>query len=944
MQLYSGIVEDRNDPRELGRYRVRIFGIHSHDKNEVPTAALPWANPLQPATSAAINGVGQTPKLLLGTNVIVTFMDEDKQRPLILGSIAGIGTESHLMMNGQPVPNDNNSFGFTSMSNGNYVGESDVNRNARSGGTDGLRSTVNAGGIREPEDLRPHRQYPYSQVRFSEGGHFEEWDDTPGNERILTQHVSGSFTEIRPDGTRVDKIVNDNYQLIAGDNKVVISGECTVVIEGDAKLQVGGDFQVDVNKDMIYNVEGSIFFNANEGIYTTTNGDVMDYIVGNRTTLIGKDYDLEVSGDYVNQTVGTQINNVIGDKAEYISGTDSRTIYGNASYTFGANKADLVYGNVLETFNADHTLSIFGNYTHSVQGSIDMASLGESKYSSTQNLSVFTAANLKQHAGAETELVAGSNMRVSASGGTMGIYSNSALDITADGNINIDGGNNIDLNSGARGASSVGAEDPRTVSILEEDIEAFLETKRDESSVASPQTVNMEPAEIEVSIDVPQTSVASTQRGSIPLENYNPLLQGGSGNSLTTNSNPNNFDSSYYDGEGREVSEFENITYQLGGIRNKVVNKDLEELLSIAAKESGVDEVVIVSGKQPGKTGRRTGSTRHDTGWAADFDLKKDGRVLSYNSTTDRQIMTEFTKAAVALGIRAGGISSGYMGPTRFHMDTLGSHVGGPPWDSSRISTWRSAQWFIDAMHNPRGDLEPTESFIANSQTHINTGESVVVYRNNGAPSTSRPPLDRKEVSLLLAEKLRGVGFNDEECLAATAVAFNESGLDLSTEIGYTRTANARIREVFSVTRNMSDDELNRIKQDDYTWFEFVYGVNSPRRTISRQLGNIEVGDGYKYIGRGLIQHTGRYAYETKARQYGFGNTLVDNPELLASDWDVALQYTAKYLEERYQRGRYSDVLWAMRKAVAGSDAAARLNIEHDRHVFRDLDRSWIHR
>ena len=41
---FTGVVEDRNDPAKLGRVRVRCLGFHTEDKNDIPTADLPWAH------------------------------------------------------------------------------------------------------------------------------------------------------------------------------------------------------------------------------------------------------------------------------------------------------------------------------------------------------------------------------------------------------------------------------------------------------------------------------------------------------------------------------------------------------------------------------------------------------------------------------------------------------------------------------------------------------------------------------------------------------------------------------------------------------------------------------------------------------------------------------------------------------------------------------------
>ena len=89
---WFGVVEDRADPLELGRVRVRCFGYHTDDLNEIPLEDLPWAQPIQDITSAALGGIGKSATgLIEGTWVIGFFADgEDAQRPIIMGSLAGI--------------------------------------------------------------------------------------------------------------------------------------------------------------------------------------------------------------------------------------------------------------------------------------------------------------------------------------------------------------------------------------------------------------------------------------------------------------------------------------------------------------------------------------------------------------------------------------------------------------------------------------------------------------------------------------------------------------------------------------------------------------------------------------------------------------------------------------------------------------------------------------
>ena len=85
---WKGVVEDRQDPLFLGRAKVRIFGWHTSDKQQMPTQDLPWAVPSLPIDNGR-NVVG----LKEGDWCWGFFLDgQDAQRPVIVGSIPGIDT------------------------------------------------------------------------------------------------------------------------------------------------------------------------------------------------------------------------------------------------------------------------------------------------------------------------------------------------------------------------------------------------------------------------------------------------------------------------------------------------------------------------------------------------------------------------------------------------------------------------------------------------------------------------------------------------------------------------------------------------------------------------------------------------------------------------------------------------------------------------------------
>ena len=91
---WLGIVEAIGDDASAGRYKVRIFGYHTADREKLPTKDLPWAVPINPVTSAAMNGIMDTPALVNGSTVVGAFLDgEIGQTPVVFGSIAGVPAE-----------------------------------------------------------------------------------------------------------------------------------------------------------------------------------------------------------------------------------------------------------------------------------------------------------------------------------------------------------------------------------------------------------------------------------------------------------------------------------------------------------------------------------------------------------------------------------------------------------------------------------------------------------------------------------------------------------------------------------------------------------------------------------------------------------------------------------------------------------------------------------
>ncbi|MFZ9301802.1 MAG: hypothetical protein ACO239_00440 [Sediminibacterium sp.] len=76
------MVEDRKDPLKTGRCRVRIVGIHTDNKQMLPTEALPWAGVMTSAQLTDIPAEGEW--------VVGFFMEGETDFPIIFGVMRGI--------------------------------------------------------------------------------------------------------------------------------------------------------------------------------------------------------------------------------------------------------------------------------------------------------------------------------------------------------------------------------------------------------------------------------------------------------------------------------------------------------------------------------------------------------------------------------------------------------------------------------------------------------------------------------------------------------------------------------------------------------------------------------------------------------------------------------------------------------------------------------------
>jgi phage baseplate assembly protein gpV len=294
---WLGVVEDRIDPLNLSRCRVRIFGSHNENKVEIPTDSLPWAQVVLPVNNTST----RTP--MEGDYVFGFFLDGlSSQAPCILGIFPGIPQEFTNTTKGFSDPRTSeqiqsaprktvfSSGGVTEGTPSNYpsiVGEPTTSRLARAESLDKTIveykknnldqdvPTATGGSWSEPATDYAAK-YPYNQVMETESGHIMEFDDTPSAERIHIAHRMGTFEEIGVDGSKVTKVVGDTYQILLKDNNVHIKGVYNLTVDGAATILVNGDVNIKTPQAATIDCN-SATINASDTTInspTTVNGDL----------------------------------------------------------------------------------------------------------------------------------------------------------------------------------------------------------------------------------------------------------------------------------------------------------------------------------------------------------------------------------------------------------------------------------------------------------------------------------------------------------------------------------------------------------------------------------------------------------------------------------------------------------------------------------------------
>lgn len=388
---FVGVVEDRNDPEQIGRVRVRCLGYHTEDVVALPTVDLPWAHVMHPVTDPSMHGLGNTPAWLVeGAWVIGFWRDAEFQQPLIIGTLPGNPENDS-----DPTSGFNDPRGDAALQKdflgvptyGPYPGEVE-----HSGHGTGESDTSRLGRGQSSEDHESLEKRRDERLRGDPNAVLGADDDVRDTTGIPTAtkpnlasvsdaaaaETRGFWEEPHPKG-----ITEDAEPYISGVypyNHVFESesGHITEIDDSPGaerlfRQHMAGTFEeIHPNGDMVTKIIGDNYEIVIGGENIVIKGSQNITVEGSVRHLIKGDYILEVEGDYFRKIHGNERIKV-GAKSdpttgEPIGGNREEEIVGNHAYNIKDDVKGRIGGDTIISKEKSSVEIVGGQYKLSVDG------------------------------------------------------------------------------------------------------------------------------------------------------------------------------------------------------------------------------------------------------------------------------------------------------------------------------------------------------------------------------------------------------------------------------------------------------------------------------------------------------------------------------------------------------------------------------------------------
>ena len=427
---FTGVIEDIHDPEQRGRCKVRCFGYHTERKNYISTAQLPWAHVMMPVTSASQCGVGESATgLLRGSWVVGFFRDgPSAQDPIIMGSLPSKTTKVDYEFG---FCDPSKEYPYTDKIDDPDTPEEAVSKDMMYAESFSYKKkeehrnlapvTIAMGGVWElpPVPVVIKVEYPKNHVKawerkvpitptpnetvpstgileitpeiFSSAAgispekemHVQEFDVTPGFERISTMHSCGTYQEWTADGEEHVVIESNERRIVKENQHIYVMGDCTLTVDGNLHTLVEGDQFTHIRGNRIELIEGDLVQTVQRNVTRVTQMNNLNTIGMNYTRQVSMNSMLTTSllkSDFV----GVSSVEVTGVSKNVVAmANHSITTMGAMTTTVAGMRLDSTMGPAVSValarnnFAMTSTMDISGtNHMQVATGNITLASGG----------------------------------------------------------------------------------------------------------------------------------------------------------------------------------------------------------------------------------------------------------------------------------------------------------------------------------------------------------------------------------------------------------------------------------------------------------------------------------------------------------------------------------------------------------------------------------------
>ena len=403
---FTGVVEDRDAPENLGRVRVRCVGYHTNDTNKIPTVDLPWAWVMMPTTTSSMGGLGEgMPFIVEGSWVIGFWRDATTmQEPVVIGTLPGVPSETQKVDKGFYDPRNEEA----QQSEGAYqykpdygpyplrTSDSDVSRLAKND-ENNIHPEIEERDGAVTEEVPTANEKKILGDSESTVDTASNWTDKLATNTDLTvtqwkepkttddsirgADAAGRNPETKEDRTAPYKRRNTEYpynRTYETESGHVVEFDDTPFAERIYEKHKSGTFrEIDADGNLVTRIVGQNYQIIAGSNFVNVKGDVNLTIDSNCKTYIKGDWDIQVDGNKnevvkknVTETYGTEN----GEHSHTISVTGKRaeTVSNTVTETYQDAKTENVTGAVTETYAANQTTKITGTLDLDASSEVDI--------------------------------------------------------------------------------------------------------------------------------------------------------------------------------------------------------------------------------------------------------------------------------------------------------------------------------------------------------------------------------------------------------------------------------------------------------------------------------------------------------------------------------------------------------------------------------------------